>query len=90
MISPITSIIVIFSFKNNQAITTETGGTRKNSVAVLLAVPVLIKNCKIVNAPKETNIICQLIDKIKLVEKLMNDFSNKSVIIIRNINALKA
>ena len=43
-----------FSFKNNQAIIAVVGGIKKNIETVLLAELFLIKNIKIVNAPKDT------------------------------------
>ena len=66
----------MFSFIKIQAINTETGGTKKNSVAVLLAESFLIKYIKIVNAPKETANICQPIDNPKPSVRLINQFPN--------------
>ena len=65
------------SFLNNsspntsQAIMAVVGGTRKNKLEVLEAEPIFNKYIKIVNAPKETIIICQLIDKINELVKLI-------------------
>ena len=42
------------SFKNIHAITADVAGIKKNTVTVLLAELFLIKNIKIVNAPKDT------------------------------------
>ena len=49
----------------------ETGGTKKNKLEVLLAVPIFIKYIKIVKAPKDTTRICQLIEIIKFELKLI-------------------
>ena len=54
---PTISMKLKTSFINTQAIIAETGGTKKNRVEDLLTDPSLIKNIKIVKAPKETNII---------------------------------
>jgi len=64
---PKISNFVKFSFKNNQAIIAVVGGIKKNTETVLLAELFLIRNIKIVNAPKETRIIWWLI-AIKKVE----------------------
>ena len=47
-------MVVRFSFNKKNAITADTGGTRKKSVEVLLTDPALIKYIRIVNAPNET------------------------------------
>ena len=44
----------------------EIGGTKKNKFEVLLALSILIKYIKIVNAPKETAIICHPMENKKL------------------------
>jgi hypothetical protein len=51
---PKRSKLLRFSFKNNQAINAEVGGIKKKIETVLLAEFLLIKNIKIVKAPKET------------------------------------
>ena len=48
---PIISIILNVSFKNIQAIIADVGGIKKNKETVLLA-EFLIKNIRIVKAPK--------------------------------------
>ena len=52
--NPKRSKLLKYSFKNTQAITAEVGGTKKNSVTVLLAEPLFSKNINIEKAPKET------------------------------------
>ena len=54
---PIISIILNVSFKNIQAIIADVGGIKKNKETVLLEEFFLIKNIRIVKAPKETNSI---------------------------------
>ena len=75
------SIVVKFSSIKINAITAEVGGTKKNRVVVLLTDPSFIKNIKIVNAPKETKNIWWLIAIIKVVEKFINGFWIKKIII---------
>ena len=52
---PQISIKFKFSFKNSQAIKAEVAGIKKNIETVLLAELCLIRNIKIVNAPKDTS-----------------------------------
>ena len=80
MSNPITSKNVIISSSTIHAINAEIEGTKKNKFEVLLAVPIFIKYIKIVNAPKEIKIICQLIDIIKLKLKKIKEFSKKNII----------
>ena len=54
---PKTSKLLRFSFKKIQAMSAEVGGIKKKIETVLLAEFLLIKNIKIVKAPKETKII---------------------------------
>ena len=75
------------SSKNNQAISAETGGIKKNKLDVLLAEPILIKYINIVKAPNDTAKICQLIDKINVELKLINGFSNRIITINKKILA---
>ena len=66
------------------------GGTRKNKLDVLDAVPIFIKYIKIVNAPKDTITICHPIDKIKEVVKFIYDTSNNNDAKNKNIDAATA
>ena len=59
--NPTKSKLVKLSFKNNQAIKADVAGIKKNIETVLLAELFLIKNIKIVNAPKDTRNIWWLI-----------------------------
>ena len=52
--NPIKSKLVNLSFKKSQAIKADVAGIKKNTDTVLLAELFLIKNIKIVNAPKDT------------------------------------
>ena len=53
--NPKISIRLRFSFKNIQAIKADVAGIRKKIDTVLLAELCLIRNIKIVKAPKETS-----------------------------------
>tara|TARA_Y100001935_G_scaffold213833_1_gene184745 strand:+ start:336 stop:509 length:174 start_codon:yes stop_codon:yes gene_type:complete len=53
--NPRMSIKLRFSFKNIQAIKADVAGIRKKIDTVLLAELCLIRNIKIVKAPKETS-----------------------------------
>ena len=81
--------MVKVSSTNSQPITADTGGIKKNKAEVLLAEPFLIKNIKIVKAPKETAIICQAIANTKEVVKLIKGLSKEKERIKRKILALK-
>ena len=59
--NPTKSKLVKLSSKNNQAIKADVAGIKKNIETVLLAELFLIKNIKIVNAPKDTRNIWWLI-----------------------------
>ena len=78
---------VIISSSISHAINAEIEGTKKNKFEVWLAVPFFIKYIKIVNAPKEIKMICQLIDKIKFKLNKMKEFSKKIIINNKNILA---
>ena len=69
--NPIISIVYSSSFNTAQAIIAVVGGTKKNKLDVFEADPTLIRYISIVNAPKETMIICQLIDRINDVLKVI-------------------
>ena len=79
---PIKSILVSCSFKKIQAIKAVVAGIKKNTVTVLLAELFLIKNIKIVNAPKDTKKIWWLI-ATKKVELNSIKGSTKNNIITR-------
>ena len=74
IINPKISILFKLSPRKSQAIIAEVGGIRKKTETVLLAEFLLIKNIKIVKAPKETNNIWWLIAIIKVVVKSIKGF----------------
>ena len=71
MNKPNISRVYISSFNTNQAIMAVVGGTKKNKLDVFEADPFLIKYINIVNAPKDTKTICQLIDKMNEILNLI-------------------
>ena len=73
-----------------QAIIAVVGGTKKNKLDVFDADPIFIKYINIVNAPKETIIICQLIDRINEDVKFIYEISKKKEAINKKNAAAKA
>ena len=83
---PIKSKLVNFSFKKNQAMKADVDGIRKNTETVLLAEFFLIKNIRIVNAPKETRKIWWLIAIKNVLVKFIYGCEKNITIIVWNTN----
>ena len=79
MPNPNISSVLKYSFKNTHAIIADAGGTKKNSVTVLLADPLWSKYINIVKAPKETKNIWWLIAIMNVGVKDINEFSKNKV-----------